>query len=311
MNNIDDLYETLLSLNLIDNKDSNEIRKLYSLSNQIENNYKVFKIKKHNGELRTICEPNYILKNIQRKILDNILIKKDISKYAKAYHKGISLKDNAECHVNKDLILKLDIKNFFDNISFYAIYKSCFQDYPKNIGMLLTYLCTYYNVLPQGAPTSAYISNLVMKAFDEKLGVWCEENNISYTRYSDDMTFSGNFNPSIVIIRVRKMLGKLGLKLNDKKIAVIGKNKQQLVTGIVVNEHMQVPSNYRKKIRQEIYFIKKYGLEEHLKRVKLDNKKEYLLNLYGRILYAISINQYDKQLKVYKKYVGEFIKIVR
>ena len=102
--------------------------------------------------------------------------------------------------------------------------------------MLLTYLCTYYNVLPQGAPTSAYISNLVMKAFDEELGGWCKENNISYTRYSDDMTFSGNFNPSVVIIRVRKMLRSLGLKLNDKKIAVIGKNKQQLVTGIVVNE---------------------------------------------------------------------------
>ena len=68
MNNIDDLYDTLLSLNLIDNKDSKEIRKLYSLSNQIEKNYKVFKIKKHNGKLRTICEPNYNLKNIQRKI---------------------------------------------------------------------------------------------------------------------------------------------------------------------------------------------------------------------------------------------------
>ena len=69
--------------------------------------------------------------------------------------------------------------------------------------------------------------------------------------------------------------------------------------------------NYRKKIRQEVYYIKKYGLEEHLKRIKLDNKKEYLLNLYGRILYALSVNQNDKELKVYKKYVGEFIKIVR
>ena len=102
--------------------------------------------------------------------------------------------------------------------------------------MLLTYLCTYNDYIPQGAQTSAYISNLVMKEFDNKIGDWCESNNISYTRYSDDMTFSGDFNPKILITKVKKMLNKLGLQLNNKKINVISKSSSQNVTGIVVNE---------------------------------------------------------------------------
>ena len=100
--------EFLLSLNLINSKNKKEVlNKLYSISNKIENNYKVYKIKKSNGKYRTIYSPNPLLKSIQRKILINILNNKEISKYAKAYHKNISLKDNALPHLNKKIILKL------------------------------------------------------------------------------------------------------------------------------------------------------------------------------------------------------------
>ena len=234
-----DLYkEFLLSLNLVDSE--LYIKKLYSISNNIEDNYKVFKIKKSNGSFRKIYEPNSTLKYIQRQILKNILENKKVSKYATAYQKGKSLKENAQIHIGKKIILKLDIKNYFDSISFYSIYNNCFpiEYFPKGIGMLLTYLCTYNGYLPQGAPTSAYISNLVMKDFDDELGSWCEINNISYTRYSDDMTFSGDFNPNLIIKKVKTMLFKLGFELNKKKIHVIKQHQQQKITGIVVNEKM-------------------------------------------------------------------------
>ena len=91
--------------------------------------------------------------------------------------------------------------------------------------MLLTHLCIYNNHLSQGSPTSAYISNLVMKEFDEYIGDYCENNNISYTRYSDDLTFSGNFNPSTVIKIVRKALLKLNLEINENKTCIIKKRK--------------------------------------------------------------------------------------
>ena len=168
--------------------------------------------------------------------------------------------------------------------------------------MLLTYLCTYNGFLPQGAPTSAYISNLVMKYFDDELGSWCEKNNISYTRYSDDMTFSGNFNPSIVIKKVKEMLFKLGFELNKKKIHIIKQNQQQKITGIVVNEKMQVERKYRKEIRKEIYYIKKYGLDSHLNRIGCKDKEKYLNKLYGRILFVLQINNNQEFLN-YKKYV--------
>ena len=299
--------EFLLSLNLINCKDEKKyIKTIYSISNNIEKNYKIYKIKKRNGKYRTIYEPNLILKQIQKQILNNILNNKSISKYAKAYHKGIQLKDNAIPHINKEMILKLDIKDFFENISFLDIYNSCFpiEYFPKSVGMILTYLCTYDNHLTQGAPTSAYISNLVMKEFDEELGNWCDLMNISYTRYSDDMTFSGKFNPSELITKVRKMLYKLGLELNNDKIHIVYKSSSQNVTGIVVNEKMQVNAKYRNKIRQEIYYIKKFGLSSHLKKcnINIDSKK-YLNILYGRVLYVLQINENDKEFIKYKQFM--------
>lgn len=299
--------EFLLSLNLINCKDEKKyIKTIYSISNNIEKNYKIYKIKKRNGKYRTIYEPNLILKQIQKQILNNILNNKSISKYAKAYHKGIQLKDNAIPHINKEIILKLDIKDFFENISFLDIYNSCFpiEYFPKSVGMILTYLCTYDNHLTQGSPTSAYISNLVMKEFDEELGNWCNLRNISYTRYSDDMTFSGAFNPSELITKVRKMLYKLGLELNNDKIHIVYKSSSQNVTGIVVNEKMQVNVKYRNKIRQEIYYIKKFGLSSHLKKCDINiDPKRYLNILYGRVLYVLQINENDKEFIKYKQFI--------
>ena len=304
---IKECNEFLLSLNLLNCKDLKKyIKTIYSISNNIEKNYKIYKIKKRNGKYRTIYEPNSILKQIQKQILINILNNKSISKYAKAYHKGIQLKDNAIFHINKEMILKLDIENFFENISFLDIYNSCFpiEYFPKSVGMILTYLCTYNNHLTQGSPTSPYISNLVMKEFDEELGNWCNLRNISYTRYSDDMTFSGQFNPSELIVKVRKMLYKLGLSLNNDKIHIIHKSSRQNVTGIVVNEKMQVNIKYRNKIRQEIYYIKKFGLSSHLKKCDINIKpKKYLNGLYGRILYVLQINETDKEFIKYKQFL--------
>ena len=304
---IKECNEFLLSLNLINCKDWKKyIKTIYSISNNIEKNYKIYKIKKRNGKYRTIYEPNSILKQIQKQILINILNNKSISKYAKAYHKGIQLKDNAIFHINKEMILKLDIANFFENISFLDIYNSCFpiEYFPNSVGMILTYLCTYNNHLTQGSPTSPYISNLVMKEFDEELGNWCNLRNISYTRYSDDMTFSGQFNPSELIVKVRKMLYKLGLSLNNDKIRIIHKSSRQNVTGIVVNEKMQVNIKYRNKIRQKIYYIKKFGLSSHLKKCDINIKpKKYLNGLYGRILYVLQINENDKEFMKYKHFL--------
>ena len=299
--------EFLLSFNLLKTKDIKKYKNvLYYLSNNIDGNYIEYEIPKRNGKFRTIYEPSEILKTVQRNILHNILEEKRVSKYATAYKKGISLKDNALPHVNNKIILKLDIKNFFDNITFNMVYKKCFREeiYTKSFGILLTKLCTYNNKLPQGAPTSSYISNIIMREFDEVIGKYCFSNNINYTRYSDDLTFSGNFNVSYVINLVKDELKRNGFKLNYNKIHVIRNNKRQVVTGIVVNEKINMCKEYKRKIRQEMYYIKKYGLSEHLNKLKISNKDKYLNNLLGRINFVFDVTN-DKIFLKYRDYLKE------
>ena len=246
------------------------------------------------------------LKYIQKTILDKVLKEKGISKYAKAYYNGASLTTNAKPHLNQKIILKLDIKNFFPSTNYLTIYKACFSKelYPKSIGTLFTSLCTYEDFLPQGSITAPYISNLVLKGFDNDIGTFCQERNINYTRYCDDMTFSGNFDPHSIIKYVANKLHKIGYELNKKKIHIITNNKRQEVTGIVVNKKLQVPKDYRHKIRQELYYITKYSLSSHLERNNIKDKKTYLQSLYGKILYVLQIDPSNKEFIKYKELIA-------
>lgn len=228
------------------------------------------------------------------------------SKYAKAYKKNTSIKDNATPHLKSKLILKLDIKDFFDSISFSDVYNKVFKDFEKPVRTLLSYLCTYKERLPQGAPTSAYISNLIMKDFDEKVGDYCTKENINYTRYSDDMTFSGTINPKEIISKVNTELKKMGMQLNYKKIHIIKDSQRQEITGIVVNEKPNISSPKRKKIRQEMYYIKKYGLTSHMKIKDIKDKYKYLYSLYGKINFILTISPTEEFIQ-YKKNIINLI----
>lgn len=100
------------------------------------------------------------------------------------------------------------------------------------------------------------------------------------------------------------MLYKLGLELNNDKIHIVYKSSSQNVTGIVVNEKMQVNVKYRNKIRQEIYYIKKFGLSSHLKKCDINiDSKRYLNILYGRVLYVLQINENDKEFIKYRQFI--------
>lgn len=312
----DHIRDYLLSLDLFEDKsmsDKKKMRLLYTISNDIENNYATYRIPKRHGGYRTICEPSESLKKIQKRILTNYLYDLTPSLYVKSYIVGMNLLDNARVHVGKKLVVKMDIENFFDSVDFLKVYNTVFglDKMPRPAGMLLCNLCTLYGSLPQGAPTSAYISNLVLSDFDNRLGKYCASKNIDYTRYSDDMTFSGdNFDVKELIATVKKELKCEHLTLNRKKTKTIKNSRSQVVTGICVNAVPQAPKSYRKKIRQELYYIKKYGLDEHIKRTKLDmDKATYLRSLYGRTLFVLSIRK-DEEMLNYKKEILYQIKIL-
>lgn len=296
--------ELLSSFNLVNTSDIKKINKiLYGISNNIDLNYEEIIIKKKNKDLRYLNEPSPILKSIQKRILKNVLEEKMISKCAYAYKKGLSTVLNAKNHVGCKVILKLDIENFFDNINFYKVYNSCFNEglYPKKLGMLLTNLCVYNGKLPQGAPTSGYISNIVLRDFDCNIDAYCKDKNINYTRYSDDMTFSGEFDIRKLIKYVNELLFKEGFRLNKSKIKVVLNTTRQQVTGIVVNEKLNLSKNYKRKIRQEVYYVLKYGAKSHIKKRNINlSCNRYLSMLLGKINYVLTVNPNDKEFINYK-----------
>lgn len=296
--------ELLSSFNLVNTSDIKKINKiLYGISNNIDLNYEEIIIKKKNNNLRYLNEPSPILKSIQKRILKNVLEEKMISKCAYAYKKGLSTILNAKSHVGCKVILKLDIENFFDNINFYKVYNSCFNEnlYPKKLGMLLTNLCVYNGKLPQGSPTSGYISNIVLRNFDCNIDAYCKDKNINYTRYSDDMTFSGDFDIRKLIKFVNELLYKEGFRLNKSKIKVVLNTTRQQVTGIVVNEKINLSKNYKRKIRQEVYYVLKYGVKSHIKKRNINlSCNRYLSVLLGKINYVLTVNPNDKEFINYK-----------
>jgi len=275
-------------------------RALYSVSYHRNSHYRKVQIPKANGEFRELSVPDEFLKSIQRNIASKLLAFEEISPFATAYCSGGSTKKNASPHVGKHVILKLDIRHFFDNIIYPMVKDKVFpaERYSEANRVLLTMLCMHRDALPQGAPTSPVISNIIMKDFDNVIGQWCREQQIEFTRYCDDMTFSGDFDPKPVIQMVKRELRKLGFFLNDKKTTVVRDGQKKTVTGIVVNEKANVPSGYRRKLRQELYYCGKYGLKNHMLRQNLQLTEErYLCQLLGRVNYVLQITPDDSEMR--------------
>jgi len=284
---------------------------LYSISNHINLHYYQTKIPKKNGEYRELSVPDEFLKMVQKKIVEKILVYEEVSPYATAYRCGASTVKNAYPHLKKNTVLKLDIRHFFDHIIYPMVKEKVFYEgkYSECNRILLSLLCIYNDSLPQGAPTSPIISNIIMKEFDNIVGDWCKEKRISYTRYCDDMTFSGDFNEAEVISFVKAELKKMGLFLNDAKTVVANKCQKQVVTGIVVNEKINTPLLYRKKIRQEVYYCKKFGVASHLQKQQLNiDELDYLRKLIGRVNYVLSVDKTNDEMVGYKKWLIDRLK---
>ena len=279
---------------------------VYAAANAPESFYRQFSIPKKNGGMRLISEPLPNLKKIQKWILENILYRAEVSPYAKAYIPGKSIKDNVRFHRRQKKVLSLDIKQFYDHLTDWMAFQFFIENgYEESVAMMLTGLCCMKGCLPQGAPTSATLSNLLMIKFDEKVGMYCRQEKIRYTRYADDMTFSGDFDELKVIRFVRNNLKPMGLRLNEKKTRVRKQGQQQEVTGIVVNYKTQLPKSVRKEIRKNMYYICKYGLESHLSHIGSE-QQNYLDHIFGQIGYALFINPKDQEMKRYRQILLEY-----
>ncbi len=284
---------------------------LYSVSYHRHSHYHKVSIPKGNGEERELYVPDGILKAIQRSIARNLLAYEEISPYAMAYRFRGSTLANASPHVGKPVLLKMDIRHFFDHVVYPMVKEKVFprERYSESNRILLTMLCVYKEALPQGAPTSPAISNIILRDFDNKVGQWCGKRKIVYTRYCDDMTFSGDFDSKEVKNLVKTELGKLGLFVNDKKTVVVRTGQKKIVTGIVVNEKINVSADYRRKLRQELYFCRKFGIADHIQKRGLEISEErYAKRLLGKVNYVLHISPQNREMQEYKNWLMENIR---
>jgi RNA-directed DNA polymerase len=265
--------------------------------------YRDFQILKKNGNKRQISEPLPSLKEIQLWILKNILYKVPVSPFAKAYKPNISLIENLKFHKNQPKVFTLDLENFFPSIKIQAIEKIFIGlGYSRLVSKMLSKLCTREGVLPQGAPTSPYLSNLIFKNADAEIANFCKQLEIRYTRYADDLSFSGDFDENELLTKITEIIENLNLKINPDKTKLMTPNNRQTVTGIVVNEKPQVVFHKRNELRQAMYYIKKFGFDEH-REYKEINRANYLEHLLGKIDFVLQINPKDLEFIGYKAYL--------
>lgn len=275
---------------------------IYLLSKNNDSFYKEKTIKKKNGDDRNLLVPSYSLKLIQKWILTNILEKIEPSEESMAFKKGelFNTKSNANHHRYNIYLLKMDFKDFFPSIKKNRIY-CLFTNLGYNtlIATILTNICTHKGSLPQGAITSPYLSNLVCYELDYDIKNKCEELEITYTRYADDLIFSCDNMTRLKNLHrdVIKITKKHKFKLNREKTKYRSENRKKTITGITINQgQLKACKKLKINLRSIIYNSIR------------DNKQENLNKIIGYISYIKYIEPYyDKKMLNYIKKVIEKI----
>ncbi|WP_042346800.1 reverse transcriptase domain-containing protein [Bacillus massiliigorillae] len=254
--------------------------------------YKEFKIPKKSGDYRIIEAPSLNLKKIQKWILDNILLHFPVNACATGFKKQTSIVDNAKVHVNKELVYTIDIKDFFPSISFKDVYFLFYNvGYSSQISYAFACLTTHCGKLPQGSPCSPTISNILCNKMDESMKVMANEISANYSRYADDMTISTNDIPLFLSKRkaFKQIVEFYGFNLNNKKERMQFKNQAQFVTGLLVNNGVQVKRAFKKEVEQQIYYCEKYGIYGHLRAKGMAEKSFFKEYIYGKVYFIKSV----------------------
>jgi RNA-directed DNA polymerase len=250
--------------------------------------YRFFSIEKKSGDSRYIYAPVKRLKSLQYKVkteLENFYKPK---KSTHGFVSGRSIITNAQNHTKKNYVLNIDLNDFFPTITFGRI-KKLFESHPFNLGhsvaTVLSHICCHNGKLPQGAPTSPLISNMIAYKLDRELSTLARSNNCTYSRYADDITFSfthtRNHLPSNIVstnktkeINLGKKLCDIieenGFSINIRKTRLQHKTQHQGVTGLTVNEKVNISRQFLRKTSSMINALKVYGSEkaeeEHFKK---------------------------------------------
>lgn len=270
-----------------------EAGRLNEILGEISAHYHQFWIRKRKGGYRIISAPDRELQSIQNTIYSRILSPVTmIHPAAVGFRCGHSVADNAAPHLGNRYVLKMDIHDFFPSIRISRVKKTfCRIGYPDNVSRVLTALCCLNRHLPQGAPTSPSLSNIVGYDMDVKLSALAAELGLTYTRYADDLTFSGNVFPKELILpRIKQIIKEESFEPNHKKTRFMNEYGKKIITGVSISSGVKltIPKARKREIRKNVYFILTKGLAEHQRRIG-STDPVYLKRLIGQLCYWQSI----------------------
>jgi RNA-directed DNA polymerase len=269
-----------------------------------EHKYVRFEIPKKSGGHREILSPRGSLKIIQRKlsqVLNSVYIPRPC---VHGFAPGRSIISNAHAHVGKTYVLNVDLKDFFPSVNFGRV-RGMFLAKPYScneaVASVLAKICCHNNQLPQGAPTSPVISNMLCASMDGQLQRLAKRHKCTYTRYADDITFSTTLSrfpeglASLVgedsvaeVVLGEDLISTIednGFTVNQKKIRLQHKRNHQEVTGLTVNKFPNVDRDYVRKISSMLHVWDKFGLkalEDPTGKEKLYGKIDFLGMVRGR-----------------------------
>ncbi len=297
-----------------------KIKHLY-YNNDISGHYETFTIPKKNGSQREIKSPSKKLKHLQERmlpLLDSIYAPRDC---VKAFTKKTSIYDNAKPHTSKSFVFNIDLKDFFQTITFPRIRGMLVSppyEIPIETATVIAHLCTLQGSLPQGAPTSPILSNMICSRLDRELIRLASSKKATYTRYADDITFSfscpAQFIPNGIVkqsiesshyycapgFELEQIINGNGFFINESKTRLQSRNERQVVTGLTVN----------KKVNLNRKYIRKTSAIIHSMEVSQGFPQDPILSMktekhtYGRLLFIKQIRGEDDE--IYRKLAIRF-----
>lgn len=278
--------------------------------------YRYTWLPRKSGPPRLIEAPKPLLKGLQRKLLDDILDPVPIHDSAYGFCKGRSCIGAAQLHAGEEVVIAIDLKDFFPNIpmrSVHGLFRSL--GYPWNVARYLTGLCgtaTPADVferlptdggydwearkaflqqhLPQGAPTSPALANLCSWRLDRRLDGLARSLNARYTRYGDDLAFSGDRDFALrtngFLRAVEAICEDAGHSVNHRKTRLMRQGGRQQITGLVVNRHVNVPRDRYDRLKATLYNCVRHGPAGQNR----DGHPDFRAHLDGRITWVETVN---------------------
>lgn len=268
--------------------------------------YTSFEIPKKSGGTRQIDAPTGFLKKIQERLAyalwdhqSSLRVERN-TKYniSHAFEKKKSIMTNAQIHRNKYVVLNLDLEHFFESFHFGRVSgyfeKNRDFDLPHDVAIIIAQLTCYKGHLPQGAPTSPIITNLICQILDMRILRIAKKYKLDYTRYADDLTFSTN-NRAFVeskeafIQELEKELTRSGFAINHKKTRLTLRDSQQTVTGLIVNQKVNVKAEYYRQTRAMAYNLYSQGS------FSINGEEGTIDQLEGRFSFINQLDRYNNK----------------